>query len=309
MDQRSSPAMGMIRIMEIPEALFDDLRQIDLWATNALPLPPLATNDDYMTLAIEIMNNAQFLLRVDISLTPTELQSEKGVTKRSAIVLGHLVRIHKLYNALRYHTTEKQRDMCMILTRLLVETASKAEYLMKARRRSFRSFVLASYRPEKQMLDDLLKKSAARPLLPIERRMIASIKHNLREDRISVKELMANGRWDVDGKNFKQILSDLGHEAGYAYGFGNGSHWVHGDWFDLKSHHLEKVDGRYCPRWQSGVPDPRGVCPATILCLTCLIEFIKWNRSDPNRLVVSIIQKLLDVTHRLDAAHELSLQE
>jgi hypothetical protein len=295
--------------MQAPDALFDDLKAIDLWATNALPLPPLVTNDDYMTVAIEIMNHAHFLIRVGISLTPTELHSEKGVTKRTAIVIGHLVRIHKLYNALRYHTAERQRDICMIFTRLLVETVSKVEYLMKAPRRSFRSFVVASYRPEKEMLEDLVQKSAARRPLPIEKRMVASIRRNLREDRISVKELIANRRWDVDGKNFRQILSDLGHEEGYAYGFGGGSHWVHGDWFDLKSHHLEKVDGGYLPRWQSGIPDPRGVCPATILCLTCLTEFIEWNRSDPDRFVVRVIQRLLEVVRRLDAAHELYLQE
>jgi hypothetical protein len=298
----------MVVIMRPPEGLSNDLHAVHDWALRVLALPPLQTNDDYMTVAMELMNRAHFLLRVGISLAPTELQAERGVTRRTAIVLGLLVRIHKLYDALGYHTARKQRDICAIFTRLLVESVSKAEYLMKAKHSSFRSFVLASYKPEKEMLEDLRRKSARRGLLPIERRMLASVRNNLKKDRIPLRELMANRRWELDGKNFRQILSDLGKDGGYAYGFGGGSHYVHGDWFDLKWHHLKKVNGRYEPEWDGPTPDPRGVCPATVLCLSSLIAFIKWRRSDPDQLVIQIIQEVLEVARSLDEAHELSLQ-
>jgi hypothetical protein len=298
----------MIVIMDAPEALLTDLQIVKEWALNALPLPPLRTNDDYMTIAIEVMNHAHFLLRIGISLAPTDIQADRGVTRRTAIVLGHLVRIHKLYDALRCHAAQRQRDICLILTRLLVESASKAEYLMKAGRSSFRSFVLTSYRPEKEMLEDLRRKSTLRRPLPIERRMVSSVRNNLKEDRLSLKELMANRRWELDGKNFRQILSDLGRDMEYVYGFGSGSHFVHGDWFDLKLHHLRRVNGRYEPDWEGPTPDPRGVCPVTDLCLSSLLAFIRWRRSDPDRVVVPIIQRVLEVTRSLDDAHELSLQ-
>jgi hypothetical protein len=300
--------MAMIVSMLAPEQLFNDLQAINDWALGTLPLPRLNTNDDYMTVAIEVMNHAHFLLRIGISLAPTEMQANRGVTRRTAIMLGQLVRIHKLYDALRHHTAQRQRHICVILTRLLVESVSKAEYLMKAKRSSFRSFVLASYKPEKEMLEDLRRKSAGRRLMPIERRMMNSVRNNLKQDGISVKELMANKRWDMDGKNFRQILSDLGQDWGYAYGFGSGSHFVHGDWFDLKWHHLRRVSGRYEPDWDGPTPDPRGVCPVTILCLSCLVAFIKWRRSDPDRVVVPIVQRVSEVAQSLDATHEVSLQ-
>lgn len=269
---RTAPSAGCtIQIMQVPEDILAELHAIDQWAT--IPLSQLTNNDDFMAVAMELMNHAQYLLFVGISLAPTQMQAENGVTRRRAIVLGHLVRIHKLYNALRYHTANKERNICAIFDRLLIETVFRAEYLMKARTNSFRSFVLTSYRPEKQMLDDLRQKSSLRPFEPIERRMMASIKHCLRQDRVSVEELKANKNWDLDGKSFRQILSDLGCERGYAYGFGIGSHWIHGDWFDLRRHHLKRTDGRYRPRWDDDVPDPRGVCPSTILCLS--LKFAK----------------------------------
>jgi hypothetical protein len=103
------------------------------------------------------------------------------------------------------------------------------------------------------------------------------------------------------------ILAELGGDSVYAYGFGVGSHFVHGDWLDLKWHHLERVKGRYNARWAPPTPDPRGVCPATILSLSILLAFIKWNRSDPNHFVEPIIRNVLEVTQHLEDAHERSL--
>jgi hypothetical protein len=45
------------------------------------------------------------------------------------------------------------------------------------------------------------------------------------------------------------------------------------------------------------------------MCLSCLAHFIKWNRSDPDRFMRPIINKVLDMTRRIDQAHELSLQK
>ena len=243
-----------------------------------------------------------------ISIVPTEIQSEKGLTKRRAIVLGHLVRIYKLYDAFRYHTAKREGDICGIFIRLLVETAAKMEYLMKARATSFRNFVLVSYRPEKEMIADLEQKAASRPLIPIEHRMIGSVRRHLKEDRIPLKELVNNRRWDLDGKNFRQILTDLGKDAGYAYGFGMECHWVHGDWFDLKRHHLRRVSGRYQPKMEQTDPDPQTACPPTILCLSYLIDFVRWNQSAPDKAVRPIIERILNAVKTLDEAHEQWLQ-
>ena len=292
--------------MQFPDDVSAYLRAIDQWAIQ--PMPELTTNDDFMTLGMELMNHAQYLLLIGISLAPSQMQAENGVARRRAIVLGHLVRIHKLYDALRYHTANKERDICHIFTRLIVETSSKAQYLMKAKNSSFRSFVLTSYRPEKEMLEDLRQKAATRPLLPIERRMVASIMRSLKEDRVSLKALKASKHRELDGKTFRQMLSDIGDDSGYVYGFGMGSHWIHGDWFDLRCNHLEKIHGKYRALWGHGTPDPRGVGPATIICLSCVLQYIKWNRSDPGRVVLPTIRSLLETAHRLDAEHEISLR-
>ena len=134
----------------------------------------------------------------------------------------------------------------MIFFRLLLETVIRLEYLLKARRSTFRNFVLTSYRPEKEHIADLRQKASQRRLIPIEKRILASVVDYLRRDGITQRALLQNRSWDLDGRNFRTLLKDTGsQEWGYSYGFGIGSHFVHGDWRDLTMHHLKGRGGRY----------------------------------------------------------------
>ena len=81
---------------------------------------------------------------------------------------------------------------------------------------------------------------------------------------------MNNRIWDVDGKNFRQMLNDLGMGMGYSYIFGSGSHSVHGDWYEIDIHHIEKTGRYYMPKLEYDDPDPRTACTLTTVCLDAL---------------------------------------
>jgi len=298
--------------MDFLREIVGKLREIEALC-DAGPPPQLAvrsaTNDDFMRFAIEVANHCNYLLRFGAFLVSNEYQAEKGLTKHRAIVAGHLVRLGKLYDAFIGHASRREGDICLIFQRLIVETRTRMAYLMKARKDTFRGFVLMAYRPEKEMLEDLSRKASQRHLIPIEKRMLRSVMHHLKEDRVSIHELNANRRWELDGKNFRQLLADIGDGEGYVYGFGMASHWVHGDWFDLKRHHLEKSGGRYKPKFEQHDPDPRVIYPTIIICLSALIRFIEWNRADRDRAILPTIEKLGTFAQALDLQHEQWLQE
>ena len=293
--------------MDLRQTVVDNLKQIE--AAIAAPLPEFRTNSDFMRAAMELTNYAQYFLNLAISLTGSKLQAERGYTSDRASYPGSCRSSPKLYEAFRYHVSKNQREICSIFTRPLFEAIVKARYLMKARNSSFKNFVLIAYRPEKEMLADLKKKEAARPLIQIEKRMLSTIRRRLKEDRISVKVLTTLRSWELDGKNMRLLLEAMGHEpSGYPYLYGTCSHWLHGDWYDLRVHHLKKAKGRYTPKWAYTTPDPRVVCPMTALCLAFVNDFITWNRSKPpDRLIRPILHKTLEAVSRLDNAHEISL--
>ena len=185
------------------------------------------------------------------------------------------------------------------------------EYFINSssKEKSCQNFILTSYRPEKQILQDLNAKAEERPLIQIEKRMKRKIVSRLKEDGISQTELINNKTWDVDGKNFRCIMKMLDYDSMYSYGFGNASHYAHGDWYDIDLHHLKQDGQYYTPDLDFDLPDPRLACSLTGICLRTLLIYLKWNKSDPDKELTSIIRKLLKLNAALDDVHENTLGE
>ena len=116
-----------------------------------------------------------------------------------------------------------------------------------------------------------------------------------------------NKVWNIDGKHSRQIWDELNYGSVYFYGFGNGSHYVHGDWYEIDIHHLKREGQYYTPDLNFDVPDPRLACPLTELCLGTLLIYLRWSKSDPDRIVTPVIDKLQSLNASVDIAHEESL--
>ena len=115
--------------------------------------------------------------------------------------------------------------------------------------------------------------------------------------------------WNLDGKSFRAIMGAFNLDSMYSYGFGSASHHVHGDWRDIEYYHLKR-DGRYyTPELFFTEPDPRSACPVTHTCLDSLLKYLKWNKSDPDRVISSLTEKLIALNLALDEAHESTLGE
>ncbi len=292
------------------QRLHVNLNAVAAWMEANSELPRLSTDVEFMRFSVEIMNRALYLLRTGVSLSPDAESAKRGVSRNRAIPLGHLVRLMKLFECFLIHSCENRVEICMIFLRLIFETSIRLEYLLKAKRSTFRNFVLVSYRPEKEHLADLKSKAKQRPLIPIEKRIYRSVAKCLRRDGVSQSTLGQNRTWDLDGKSFRMLLKDAAYaEWGYSYLFGNGSHFIHGDWRDLSLHHLRRRGRWYQPRPGYKHPDPRVTCAATGICLTTLVRFLRWNRSDPDHFVGPIAERLGALNRALDEAHELYWQQ
>lgn len=291
------------------EKIIENLAIINEWVDKSPDPETFQKNDEFMELIVESMNYTLYLLKVSVALASNSRSANSGFSKNTAIVVGHLVRITKLYEGLLVHITRKELELAVIFFRLIYESALRMNYLIrsKTKRKTFHSFVLMSYRPEKDILKDLHEKESNRPLIKIEKRMIRKIQNRLKNDGIDEQELMGNKVWDVDGKNMKAMLESMKLEKQYAYAFANGSHFVHGDWYEIDLHHTQKNGRFYFPKLNYDVPDPRLACAVTTLCLGILPNYLKWRKSDPDNVVIPIIQKVLELNQKIDSAHEKTL--
>ena len=267
----------------------------------------LTTDGEFMTLIVRFMNHSLYLLRVGVALAPTKSVASQGYGRNRAIVGGHMVRVAKLYEGLLIHVSGRKLELAAIFFRLTFETVVRMRYLMRAQPPSFRSYILTSYRPEKEIVGDLQQKGSQRSLIPIEKRMLRKIRARLRRDRIPVKALLGTTRWDLDGKSFRALLQDLNLGHAYAYAYGSSSHPIHGDWYEISLHHLRRNGRYYSPDLSFDDPDPRVACPITIFCLDALVDYIRWARTDPQNIVRPTVLALRDLFARLDGAHEAIL--
>lgn len=277
------------------ETIIKNLDSVKAWLSNPFP-PKHSSDDDYMRYVMEMMSYAHYLIKVSASMAPSQVVAERGYTKNRAIVVGHVVRLVKLYHSFTTHIGKRELQIAYIIVRLIYECIIKMKYLFLAKRGAFRSFILTSYRAEKEILENLDLIKSQRPLMNVEKVIINKIKRRLRADRISLRQLKANRNWKLDGKDFKQILVSVKKEIDYPFLFGQGSSFIHGNWYEMSIFNLNKKGRYYLPELDFGDPDPRIALPVTIASLHSANDFLRWNNSDPDKYVRSIIQNLVDKT-------------
>ena len=280
--------LSSLVILPMKEIIIN-LKNAKNWLSKPLP-PRLSSDNDYMIYVMELMNYAHYLIKVSASIAPNQVITERGYSKHKAIVVGHVVRLSKLYHGFAYHISKSEVELAYIMVRLMYECITKMEYLFTAPKSSFKSFVFTSYRPQKEILDNLALIKSQRKLMKIEISIIKKIKKQLRSDRISLSQLKKNKNWKFDGKDFKQILVSMKKEIDYPFLFGQGSSFLHGDWHEMKIYNLEKRGRYYLPNLNFGSSDPRLALPVTIGCLDAVTDFLKWNKSDSPKYVMSIMQ-------------------
>ncbi len=273
------------------ETIISNLDNLKMWLSNPFP-PEHSSDDDYMHYIMELMSYAHYLIKVSASMSPNEVVAERGYTNRRAIVVGHIVRLVKLYHGFTTHIGKRELQLAYIMVRLIYECIIKMEYLFTAKRSTFKSFIFTSYRSEKETLENLDLIKSQRPLMNIEKVIIKKIKSRLHRDRISLRQLKANKNWKLDGKDFKQILISVKKEIDYPFLFGQGSSFIHGNWYEMSIFNLNKKGRYYLPDLEFSDPDPRIALPVTIAALHSSRDFLKWNKSDPEKYVRSIIQTL-----------------
>jgi len=277
------------------EKIIKNLDSVKSWLSKPLP-PKRSPDDDYMRYVMEMMSYAHYLIKVSASMAPNQVVAERGYTKHRAIVLGHIVRLVKLYHSFTTHIGKRELQIAYIMVRLIYECIIKMEYLFTAKRSTFKSFIFTSYRSEKETLENLDLIKSQRPLMNIEKVIVKKIKSRLRKDRISLRQLKANRNWKLDGKDFKQILISVKKEIDYPFLFGQGSSFIHGNWYEMSIFNLTQRGRCYLPDLDFSNPDPRIALPVTIASLHSANDFLKWNKSDPEKYVRSIIQNLAGKT-------------
>ena len=92
------------------EALYKNLASIESWLKKA-PDPSTFKNDDeFMNVLVDLMSRAIYVLRVGVSLKSSDEKAERGYTKHHAVIVGHMIRLTKLYDGFCQHVAKRQLE-------------------------------------------------------------------------------------------------------------------------------------------------------------------------------------------------------
>lgn len=293
--------------MRQEDAPADDLVEAADEFIRSLPDPrTYETKDNFMTCGVDAMNELLRLAMTSVSLVRPHA---KSYTKRHAPIVGLTVRMIKLYQGILREIAERHAELSDVYKRPFLEAHVTCTYLMKNDRASARSFVVTSYRAEKEMLAHLNGIRRSRPLLPIEKRMRESILWHIKNAGLSQRELLSCKSWRLDGKNIRAILEFLGWSLSYAFGFAASSHAVHGTWYDLVVHHLHREGSAYLPELRFTTPDPRMIAPTSIVLAEHLRAYVLHFSLDAEGTIDRVLGRFASYFDRFDQSWEKQLVE
>jgi hypothetical protein len=220
-------------------------------------------NDEFMTDIINVSNMVIEYLRVICELKPTKELDLDYYT----VIMGHMIRLYKLYDSLICLSVYKGIEVSAILFRSIIETSINLHFILESK--DVDIYKKNSLKTEKRLWDEI-NENKCDPPLPIEKRMLESIKQTFDREEIDINAFESKRDiWD----NLYDRAKKTDNLRLYG-SFRGGSHFVHGTWHDLKFHQLIEKSDHYESAIFYTPSKPQSVDPATLICLQASISYI-----------------------------------
>ena len=263
----------------------------------------------FSPLAVELYKETLAVLSVSSHAYIGSSSQEAVLQRDQAICAGLLVRIMKLMTAVANLVSQDpdRADVVFALNRSITESATNLRFLViKDEDRFFDQFVRFSLAPERRLYDLIEENIAERggEMLPIERRMLSSIRNVCRLSGVEITDVQPRmGDW---GGGLRNRMVAIGEGELYTGQHGLPSHAVHGTWVDLVQHHLVEVDGGFRPDPTWSRVDSRLMLPTCVFVLTAAHLYLN-QLFPPLPELEPLLDRITDLEHRImetDQAHE-----
>jgi hypothetical protein len=312
----TSPVRAMVNMVMAEEIEREEQERRENSPAHEFLNDPVQVNDevlrqcakkgDFGELAFELYKEAAIVLNLCAHIYTGESAEKHVLPRNQAICAGLLVRITKFMLAVVQMTSTAERgDVVMALNRSILETAVNLRFLvLKNEERFFDQFVRLSLGPERELYDAIqsnIQKRDDKKVLPIEKRMLASIDRACRLSGVKIEDVATKaGDW---GGGMRERLRAMGEEDRYFAVQRLPSHAVHGTWVDLILHHLEEAPGGFIPDPTWSHSDARLLTPIAYLVLAAGEDYLRHYMGEMPELV-PVYERMEDMKKRMRRAEE-----
>jgi hypothetical protein len=263
------------------------------------------SEDDFMRLSVDLMIEVGQYICVAACILPGD---RKAWSIYEAILVGHVVRLFKLIDALLDQTCKRRRETTFVFGRLAFECIINLKFLIKnASPELFKSYIQYSLKHEKKLRSEILKNIEERggEVLDIEQRMLNSINKAFRTSETTPDEVTPSELKNWGGKNLFEKARDVGLADGYLAAIGGPSHNIHGNWQELIEYNIKKTDEGFVPSLGWRRPRPQlsnAISYHAVIVTNEYLSYLKYLA--PSEIEV-IIQKLEELHDRIVLIEEL----
>jgi len=164
-------------------------------------------------------------------------------------------------------------------------------------------YVLYSFRHERKLHDQIAKNIEARKgiIFPIEDRMLRSIERSAMAAEIQIDSSDGDDKIAVwRSKNLFERAEELGLDDVYLAAVGGGSHSVHGNWYDLYSHHLayDERTKRFSPDLTWTRPRPQLLTSLTLITIRAVDHYFQFMTAA--EIAADVRKRLQDLESRVN---------
>jgi hypothetical protein len=232
-----------------------------------------------------------------------ENDSPITIDRDNAVLGGNLLRLNKLNLSFLQNFCDNKLEICSIINRCLAETAINLKYLL-LESNQIRNYIKNSLITEKELWTVIKSNIEERgeDASAIEVRMQKSILESFDQSDFELDDVNKSSSWN----SFRSRANKVSIDMFYSVYYGISSHAIHGNWQDILSNNLKRVEGGFKLdlNWQK--TGPQIIDGPIILSLDVMGAFIKKElSSDKNsNLLLDNIKTLFDYQSNLMSAHE-----
>lgn len=250
----------------------ENYMDIDLLA-NEYPFPTLENLIDEKNFIAHLVvagNRLLFFLKTAASLVPAR-QFDK---LPQGILLGHMVRLAKLYDSFLLLISENRSEAAMFIARAITDTSIKLKFFIRENvdQELCDKFVKSSLSYDKKLWEFVRKKIGTREPEEFEKRILIKIESNFSKTKFKIEDIdfKKDKKWCADLSSLSETvgLSDA-YETMYRLLSGS----EHGSWGHLEQYHLKEEAEFYQPELLPHRPDPQLICAASHMCIAAAMDY------------------------------------
>jgi len=270
-----------------------------------LILPPLdrsrKSDNDFWDDLVTVGNE----LRTTIAECATLVPVAKIEPVNLAVLMGLMVRLHKLFDTFLLLICEHRMDMAMILARCAYDTSIDILYFCHTKDQSKTAeFIDTTLATSKRIYEDVERDEKAGKGDPLLRERIkSSVEDDFREAGRKLGDVQSTN-WRRKETVFDRAKA-VGLEGMHTFLFRNLSRPVHGSWSELVKYHLWKDGKSWRPNFNYAVPRPQIMSSFPILlAMAAMVYAEDVAKSQP---MADRLQKIIDWFQSMSDRHETFL--